>query len=72
METVEVGQVAVQGNYFSKRMMMVGKEDDSNTYFPLYTLSGNLNLTRILGVLVEMVQDKEGGVDCGKIGQWLK
>jgi len=72
VETVEVGQVAVQGSYFSRRMMMVGKENESNTYFPLHTVSGSLNLTKILGVVLEMVQDKHGGVDCDKIGEWLK
>ena len=64
--------MAVQGSYFSRRVMMVGQEAGSGTYLPLYTVSAQLNLTSILGVLMEVVQDKEGRVDCDKIGQWLQ
>jgi len=72
VETVEVGHVAVQGRYLSNRVMMVGQEAGSTTYHPFYTASAHLNITRMLGVLMEMVQDKEGMVDCKKIGQWLQ
>ena len=72
VEPVEVGHVAVQGRYLSNRVMMVGQEAGSNTYQPFYTVSAHLNITRMLGVLMEMVQDKEGMVDCSKIGGWLQ
>jgi len=71
-QTVEVGHVAVQGNYFSKRVMMAGQGAGSNNFQPLYTASAHLNITRMLGVLVEMVQDQEGRVEFNKIAEWLQ
>ena len=47
-------------------------EAGSNTYQSFYKASACLNITRMLGVLREMVQDKEGMVECSKIGQWLQ
>jgi len=70
VEPVDVGHVGVQGKYLSQRVMMVGH--DTGGYIPLYTVSANLNITRMLGVLMEMVQDNEGRVDCNKIANWLQ
>ena len=72
VEPVEVGHVAVQGKFLSDRVMMMGLEAGSKAVMPLHTASAHLNITKMLGVLMEMVQDKEGVVDCNKIGQWLQ
>jgi len=71
VKSVNVGNVAVQGSYISKRVMMVGQKPGPDNYIPMYTVSGHLNLTKVLGVLVELVQEKDSKVDCGKIIQWV-
>jgi len=70
VQPVEVGHVGVQGKYLSQRVMMVSQVDDE--YLPLYTISAHLNITRMLGVFIEMVQDKNGRVDITKISDRLQ
>lgn len=69
VDPVDVGHVGVQGKYISQRVMMVGHDAE---YIPLYTVSAHLNITSILGVLVEMVQDNKGRVDCNAIAELLQ
>ena len=66
---MDVGHVGVQGKYISQRVMMVGQDAE---YIPLYTVSAHLNITSMLGVLVEMVQDNKGRVDCNSIAELLQ
>jgi len=70
VQSVEVGHVGVQGKYLSQRVMMVSQEADE--YLPLYTVSAHLNITRMLGVFIEVVQDKNGRVDLTKISDRLQ
>ena len=57
-ERVEVGHVAVQGQYLARRLMMVqGQELDH-----LHTVSGGLSVTRLLAVLLELGQGDRAGL----------
>ena len=66
-ETVCVGQVGVQGSYLSDRLMMVTGDNS-----PLYTISANINLTRLMAVSLELAQDTEGRVQWELIENWLQ
>merc|ERR1712059_175576 len=60
---VEIGHIAVQGNYFSRRLMMSARGKEEGEYCDLHTVSGQLSVTSLLAVMVELSQDKGGGVD---------
>ena len=66
-ETVCVGQVGVQDSYLSDRLMMVTGDNS-----PLYTISANINLTRLMAVSLELAQDTEGRVQWELIENWLQ
>ena len=67
LESVTVGQVGVQASYLSDRMMMVTADNA-----PLFTVSANINLTRLLAVCLELAQDSGGGVQWDLIEKWLQ
>ena len=67
VERVSVGQVGVQNSYLSDRMMMVTADNS-----PLFTVSANINLTRLMAVCLELAQDNEGGVQWDLIESWLQ
>ena len=67
VERVSVGQVGVQNSYLSDRMMMVTADNS-----PLFTVSANINLTRLMAVCLELAQDSEGGVQWDLIQTWLQ
>jgi len=67
VDAVSVGNIGVQGKYFSDRMMMVSQDSS-----PLFTVSCNINLTKMIAVLVELSQDPSGNVNIDKISQWLQ
>jgi len=54
-ETIEVGSVALQGDYFSRRLMIRQKAGDDSLQ-PLYTASMQLSITRLLASIIEMSQ----------------
>ena len=62
-----MGQVGVQGSYLSDRLMMVTADNS-----PLYTISANINLTRLMAVSLELAQDTEGRVQWELIENWLQ
>ena len=62
-----MGQVGVQGTYLSDRLMMVTADNS-----PLYTISANINLTRLMAVSLELAQDTEGRVQWELIENWLQ
>ena len=55
METVEVGSVALQGDYFSKRLM-IRQKIGPDSLQPLYTASMHLSITRLLASILEISQ----------------
>jgi len=54
-ESIEVGSVALQGDYFSRRLMIRQKAEDDSLQ-PLYTASMQLSITRLLASIIEMSQ----------------
>ena len=54
-ETIEVGSVALQGDYFSRRLMIRQKAGDDSLQ-PLYTASMQLSITRLLACILELSQ----------------
>ena len=54
-ETIEVGSVALQGDYFSRRLMIRQKAEDDSLQ-PLYTASMQLSITRLLACILELSQ----------------
>ena len=73
VETIQVGSVGVQGRYFSDRMMMVaGGAGAGPGTQPLYTVSASVNLTRLLAVMVELGQQRDGTVCLDTVHQWLR
>ena len=54
-ETIEVGSVALQGDYFSRRLMIRQKARDDSLQ-PLYTASMQLSITRLLACILELSQ----------------
>ena len=67
VESVQVGSVGVQGKYFSDRVMMVTRDQG-----PVFTVSAQLDLTKLCAVLVEMSQDQHGAVDINSVNNWLQ
>ena len=66
VERVSVGQVGVQNSYLSDRMMMVTADNS-----PLFTVSANINLTRLMAVMLELAQDSEANIQWDLIESWL-
>ena len=66
VERVSVGQVGVQNSYLSDRMMMVTADNS-----PLFTVSANINLTRLMAVMLELSQDSEANIQWDLIDRWL-
>ena len=64
---MKVGSVGVQGKYFSDRVMMVTRDQG-----PVFTVSAQLDLTKLCAVLVEMSQDQHGAVDINTVNNWLQ
>jgi len=58
VEEVKVGSIDVQGKYFSDRMMMVTQEHN-----PLFTVSCNISINKLIAVLVELAQRPNGSVN---------
>ena len=54
-ESIEVGSVALQGDYFSRRLMIRQKAEDDSLQ-PLYTANMQLSITRLLASILEMSQ----------------
>ena len=54
-EMVEVGSVALQGDYFSKRLM-IRQKTGPDSLQPLYTASMHLSITRLLACILEISQ----------------
>ena len=54
-EMIEVGSVALQGDYFSRRLMIRQKAGEDNLQ-PLYTSSMQLSITRLLACILELSQ----------------
>ena len=54
-ESIEVGSVALQGDYFSRRLMIRQKAEDDSLQ-PLYTASMQLSITRLLACILELSQ----------------
>ena len=54
-EMIEVGSVALQGDYFSRRLMIRQKTGDDSLQ-PLYTASMHLSITRLLACILELSQ----------------
>jgi hypothetical protein len=70
---VELGHVAVHGDYFSRRLMMKRAGSPPNSYGNMFTISGTaVNVTRLCGVLVEMYQLPSGKIDFDAINSVLK
>ena len=68
-----MGSVGVQGRYLSDRMMMVaGGAGAGPGPQPLYTVSASVNLTRLLAVMVELGQQRDGTVCLDTVHQWLR
>ena len=55
VEEIEVGSVALQGDYFSRRLMIRQKAGEENLE-PLYTASMQLSITRLLACILELSQ----------------
>eukprot|EP00088_Acartia_fossae_P044137 TRINITY_DN4677_c0_g1_i7.p1 TRINITY_DN4677_c0_g1~~TRINITY_DN4677_c0_g1_i7.p1 ORF type:complete len:353 (-),score=52.99 TRINITY_DN4677_c0_g1_i7:65-967(-) len=54
---VQVGELSVEGDYYSRRLMFKQK-DEQQTYRNVWTLSGTLlNITRILPIVLETTQN---------------
>ena len=59
---VEVGRVGEQGEYFSRRLMM--KQLVQEELVNMWTVTGTVvNVTRLIGVLLELFQNKHGEVE---------
>ena len=54
-ELIEVGHVALQGDYFSRRLMLRQKTSE-DTLEPLYTATMQLSITRLLACVLELSQ----------------
>ena len=54
-ELIEVGHVALQGDYFSRRLMLRQKTRE-DTLEPLYTTTMQLSITRLLACVLELSQ----------------
>ena len=54
-EMIEVGSVALQGDYFSRRLMIRQKAGEDSLQ-PLYTASMTLSITRLLACILELSQ----------------
>merc|ERR1719192_2066822 len=54
-ELIEVGHVALQGDYFSRRLMLRQKTSEE-TLEPLYTATMQLSITRMLACVLELSQ----------------
>ena len=54
-ELIEVGHVALQGDYFSRRLMLRQKTNE-DTLDPLYTATMQLSITRLLACVLELSQ----------------
>ena len=54
-EMIEVGSVALQGDYFSRRLMIRQKAGEDSLQ-PLYTASMHLSLTGLLACILELSQ----------------
>ena len=54
-ESIEVGSVALQGDYFSRRLMIRQKAEDDSLQ-PLYTANMQLSITLLLASILEMSQ----------------
>ena len=54
-EMMEVGSVALQGDYFSKRLM-IRQKTGPDSLQPLYTASMHLSITRLLACILEISQ----------------
>ena len=66
VETVNIGHVGVQDSYLSDRMMMVTADNS-----PLFTVSANINLTRLMAVMLELAQNSEADIQWDLIDSWL-
>ena len=66
VETVTIGHVGVQDSYLSDRMMMVTADNS-----PLFTVSANINLTRLMAVMLELAQNSEADIQWDLIDSWL-
>ena len=66
VETVTIGHVGVQDSYLSDRMMMVTADNS-----PLFTVSANINITRLMAVMLELAQDSEAAIQWDLIDSWL-
>ena len=54
-EMIEVGSVALQGDYFSRRLMIRQKAGEDSLQ-PVYTASMHLSITRLLACILELSQ----------------
>ena len=54
-ELIEVGHVALQGDYFSRRLMLRQKTSE-DILEPLYTATMQLSITRLLACVLELSQ----------------
>ena len=62
----------MQGRYLSDRVMMAWQDSLSKSYHPMFTVAGHLNITRMLGILMEVAQTEDGAVDFDRISEWVK
>ena len=66
VETLTIGHVGVQDSYLSDRMMMVTADNS-----PLYTVSANISLTRLMAAMLELAQDSQADIQWDLIDSWL-